>query len=102
MSIKTGSNRRAADGQRLKSRENLGEPVQIGIKHRHISGEFLTEGQGSGILEMSAPDLHNVGIFAGLGIKGFAKLLDRREKSLANHRHCRDVHCGGEGIVGGL
>ena len=61
--------------------------------------EFKPKGDGSGILQVGAADLDDLGELEGLGMKGVSELLHRGNKVLTNDRDGGNIHRRGEGVV---
>jgi len=75
MGVESRADGGAADGEGLQTGKALAEAGEVGIEHGDVAGELLTEGDGSGVLEMSAADLDDVGELFGLRVEGVTKNL---------------------------
>ena len=65
-----------------------------------IARKFLPERHRGRILQMGAADLDDIGKFARLGIQRAVQLAQRRDQLIDRLARRRDVHGGGEGIIG--
>ena len=68
----------------------------------HVSAEFLTECQRSGILQVRTTDLNDLIESLRLSIERISQLGQGRDEILADFKDGSNVHDSGEGIVGAL
>lgn len=74
----------AADGELVKAGEREFNVAQGLVEQAHIAGEFLPECERSGILEVRATDLDDVGKDGGLGVERIAEFFHGRDEDLDN------------------
>src|SRR5256885_1687148 len=67
-----------------------------------VAGNLLAKANGSGILEVSAPDLDDVIELFRLGIENIRQMIQRREKRFLHGDGGADVHGGGDDVIGAL
>lgn len=91
----------------------LGEEAQVGqgaldtldakVELSNIAGELLSEGKGSGVLQVGAANLDNLlGVkVVHLGLKSSAEAAHSGEELALDVENGGNVHDGREGIVGG-
>jgi hypothetical protein len=81
-----------------KSRlDTLNAVLELG----NVARELLTEGQGSGVLQVSATNLDDLLERLALGLDGVLEGNQGRQKRLLEVQNGGDVHDSGEGVVGG-
>ena len=69
---------------------------------RDVSGELLSERQRNGVLQMSASDFDDRHELVAFCPKLREEETECGEQFADGHFRRRDVHCRGEGVVGGL
>ncbi len=100
--IEAGADRRAALCQLVQPGQYGFDPVARGDQLRRIAGKFLSQSQRCGVLEMGATDLDDCLPLQRLFRQRVVQLFQRREQLDFERPGCRDVHRGGEAVVGRL
>jgi len=100
--VEAGADGGAADGQVAGPGVRLPDAAEGEIELRHPPADDLAEGDGRGVLEVGAADHDDVGVVGRLGGQGGAEASEGRVEPVVEFADDRDVHGGGEGVVGGL
>lgn len=74
----------AANGELVEAGERKFNVAQGLVEQAHVAGEFLPECERSGILEVRATDLDDVGKDGGLGVERVAEFFHGRDEDLDN------------------
>ena len=72
MSVESGADGGAADGEIVESVENLLEPLDVALEQAGPAAEFLADGERHGVLKVRAADLDDVVELFGLGFERVA------------------------------
>ena len=83
-------------GQRSQDQKLI--PLQAGTP----AGDLLGEGDGRGILQVGAAGFDDALVFPLKAQEGGGQLVHGGDHPVLQGQDCRDMHGGGEGIVGGL
>ncbi len=100
--VEPGADGGAADGEVPSARVGVPDPIEGEVQLRHPAAEDLAQAHGGGVLQVGAAHHDDVVVLLGLGRQLIAEPGDGRVEPLIQLGHHRDVHGGGEGVVGGL
>lgn len=87
-------------GQLSQVRQDELDPFQVPVELGNISAEFLAQGQGGGILQMSSANLDNLVKGLSLHLQGISQPGQGGDEPLLEIEDGGDVHDGGERVVG--
>src|ERR1700730_12922177 len=100
MRVQTRAHRRSADGQVVEAVQRKLQALDVALEQTGPAAEFLSEGEGHGILQVGAPDLDHVAEFPCLDPNRVVYGLDSGNQRVLYPFRGRDMHRGGEGVVG--
>ena len=93
---------RATQGQLLQVGQGVAQGLQPKLQLRHVPAKLLTQGQRRRVHQVGAANLHHVVERLGLGLECVAQPLHPRKGGFHHSFVSRDVHGGGERVVGAL
>src|ERR1700736_4909571 len=99
MRIQSRAHRSSADGEVVQSLQNLLQTLDIALEQTGPAAEFLSKGQGYGILHAGAPDLDHIAEFLCLGRDRVMNGLDSWNRRALHSVRSRDVHRRWERVV---
>ncbi len=100
--VESGPDRGAADRQRQEAGQGRVDPRETSVELGDVARELLAERERHRVLQMGAADLHDVVELARLGRERVPQRADARDEAPRQLERGRDVHRGGERIVGRL
>ena len=100
--VESGSHRSAADGKFVHQRQRISDLLTGDSQLIGPAGDLLPEGQGGGVLQVSAADLDDVVEGGGLLVEALSQRIDGGQQSIMALAGAGDVNGGGERIVGAL
>ena len=99
-SVQASANSSTTLGQKAKVGEAVLNTLDVAVELRDVSGELLAKGKRSGVLKVSSADLDDLLELLNLLLESISQALERWEKSLLEFEDSRNVHDGGERVVG--
>ena len=100
--VEAGADGGAAQRQFLQFRQGDFQHLAVLLKGGAPAADFLGKLDGGRVLEVGAAALDDALVFRFQPLKGLNQRIDGREDLVLDGQHRRDVHRGGEGVVGGL
>ena len=100
--VESGADRGTADGELPEMIGRLENLRSRRLEHAAPAGDFLTEADRNGILQMRAADLQHIMVLLLETLHRRDQRVDCRDELRVNREHCGHVHRRREGVVRGL
>lgn len=94
--VQAGTDSSAALSEVVQVRQSVLDTLNTVGELLDVAREFLTEGQGSSVLQVSTADLDDILEFIRLGLQGIAKLNKSRKQALVDLHDGSNVHSSGK------
>ena len=100
--VDAGAHGGAALGELVECRQHVPHPPERVLHLRAIAGKRLAQGQRRGVLQVGAPDLDDGAEGLRLFLQRLQQMFQGGDQPMDHLLGHRDVHGGGEGVVGRL
>ena len=97
--VESGADGGAADAEGHDAGEGRFDAREVGVEKRDVAGEFLSEGDRGGVLQVGAADFDDVGESLGFGVERVAEFADGGKQFVHDDLGRGDGHGGREGVV---